>query len=160
LTNATAIGGGATVGGSNSLVLGCTKGQGLCPGVNVGTGTTKPAYSLDVSLGDAIVRGLFNFQGMYDFANLYLGDANHEVIAMNDFGIGFFNHNLVMIADGSGYVGIARTSPSNILTLLQSGGPAIADGWLTYSSRRWKTHIHTLDGALEKVEQLWAFLTI
>ncbi|MGA1989036.1 MAG: tail fiber domain-containing protein, partial [Candidatus Sulfotelmatobacter sp.] len=32
--------------------------------------------------------------------------------------------------------------------------PAIADGWSTYSSRRWKTNIQTLDGALAKVEQL------
>jgi hypothetical protein len=37
---------------------------------------------------------------------------------------------------------------------VKGGGPAIADGWTTYSSRRWKTNIHTLNGALEKVEQL------
>lgn len=51
-------------------------------------------------------------------------------------------------------VGIDVGNPSNILTVLQGGGPAIADGWSVYSSRRWKTNIQTLHGALEKVVQL------
>jgi hypothetical protein len=38
--------------------------------------------------------------------------------------------------------------------VLQGGGPAIADGWSVYSSRRWKTNIQTLHDALAKVEQL------
>src|SRR5208282_1192605 len=51
-------------------------------------------------------------------------------------------------------VGIGTTSPTNLLTLGQGFGPSISDGWATYSSRRWKTNIHTLHGALGKVEQL------
>jgi trimeric autotransporter adhesin len=51
-------------------------------------------------------------------------------------------------------VGIDVSNPSNILTVLQGGGPAIADSWSTYSSRRWKTNIHPLQNALGKVEQL------
>jgi trimeric autotransporter adhesin len=51
-------------------------------------------------------------------------------------------------------VGIDVSNPSKILTVLQGGGPAIADGWSTYSSRRWKTNIHPLHNALSKVEQL------
>jgi trimeric autotransporter adhesin len=51
-------------------------------------------------------------------------------------------------------VGIDVSTPTNILTVLQGGGPAIADGWNTYSSRRWKTNIHPLQNALSKVEQL------
>jgi hypothetical protein len=51
-------------------------------------------------------------------------------------------------------VGIDVPSPTNILTVLQGGGNAIADGWSTYSSRRWKTNIHPLENALGKVEQL------
>ncbi|MGC2821617.1 MAG: tail fiber domain-containing protein, partial [Candidatus Sulfotelmatobacter sp.] len=53
-----------------------------------------------------------------------------------------------------GRVGIGTTNPSNIFSIAQYTGSAIADGWSTYSSRRWKTNIHTLDGALAKVEQL------
>jgi hypothetical protein len=59
----------------------------------------------------------------------------------------------VSITNG-GNVGIQTRTPSNIFTILQGGGDAIADGWSTYSSRRFKTNIQTLDGALEKVEQL------
>jgi trimeric autotransporter adhesin len=51
-------------------------------------------------------------------------------------------------------VGIGTSTPTNLLTLGQGQGPAIADGWATYSSRRWKTNIQTLHGALAKVEQL------
>jgi|HubBroStandDraft_6_1064221.scaffolds.fasta_scaffold01998_6 hypothetical protein len=51
-------------------------------------------------------------------------------------------------------VGIDVTAPSNIFTVLQGGGNAIADGWSTYSSRRWKTNIQTLRGALGQVERL------
>jgi trimeric autotransporter adhesin len=51
-------------------------------------------------------------------------------------------------------VGIGTATPSNILTVAQGAGSALADGWATYSSRRWKTNIQTLHNALQKVEQL------
>jgi hypothetical protein len=51
-------------------------------------------------------------------------------------------------------VGIGTTTPSNVFTIGQNAGHAIADGWDTYSSRRYKTNIQTLQGALAKVERL------
>ena len=45
------------------------------------------------------------------------------------------------------------TNP-NPLTIGQGQGVALADGWATYSSRRWKTNIQTLPDALDKVERL------
>jgi hypothetical protein len=51
-------------------------------------------------------------------------------------------------------VGIGTATPANVFTIAQGAGEAIADGWATYSSRRWKTNIETLHGALAKVEQL------
>ena len=51
-------------------------------------------------------------------------------------------------------VGIGTATPANVFTVAQGAGEAIADGWATYSSRRWKTNIETLHGALGKVEQL------
>ncbi|MGA9643159.1 MAG: DNRLRE domain-containing protein [Terriglobales bacterium] len=51
-------------------------------------------------------------------------------------------------------VGIADNTPTNLLTLGQGHGKALADGWTTYSSRRWKTNIQTLPDALAKVEKL------
>ena len=54
----------------------------------------------------------------------------------------------------SGQVGIGTQTPSNLLTLLQGGGPALADGWNTYSSVRFKTEIHPLLGSLDRIQQL------
>jgi len=51
-------------------------------------------------------------------------------------------------------VGIGTATPTNVFTIAQGAGQAISDGWTTYSSRRWKTNIHTLHDALAKVEQL------
>jgi hypothetical protein len=57
-------------------------------------------------------------------------------------------------ATATARVGIGTTTPSNLLTLGRGYGPSIADGWTTYSSRRWKTNIQPLHNALGMVEQL------
>jgi hypothetical protein len=51
-------------------------------------------------------------------------------------------------------VGIGTATPANVFTIAQGAGPAVADGWNVYSSRRWKTNIETLHDALGKIEQL------
>jgi Chaperone of endosialidase len=56
--------------------------------------------------------------------------------------------------DHAVFVGIGTTKPSNIFTVARGAGHPVSDSWETYSSRRWKTNIQTLHGALEKVEQL------
>ena len=43
---------------------------------------------------------------------------------------------------------------TNPLIVGQGQGAAIADGWYTYSSRRFKTNIQTLPDAFDKVEKL------
>jgi len=60
---------------------------------------------------------------------------------------------LVLGASGT-RVGIYTSTPSNIFTIGQGAGHAIADAWDTYSSRRWKSDIQPLQGALGKVELL------
>jgi hypothetical protein len=59
-----------------------------------------------------------------------------------------------LVVDSSGNVGIHDLSPSNVLTIGRGAGNAIADGWVTYSSRRWKENIEPLEGALDKVRAL------
>jgi hypothetical protein len=51
-------------------------------------------------------------------------------------------------------VGIGTVAPSNVFTIAQGAGVAVSDGWTTYSSRRWKTNIRTLQGALDTVLRL------
>jgi len=63
------------------------------------------------------------------------------------------NNALVLGRTGTA-VGIGTSAPSNVFTVGQGAGNAIADGWDTYSSRRWKTNIQPLYGALAKIEQL------
>ncbi len=166
LTNATAIGANADVAESNALVLGSINGtNGATATVNIGIGTTTPAERLDVGLGDAIVRGVSNFSSAGQVANLFVGDNAHEVQAVNAGGIGlsaYQNPDGLFVTDNEklgsgcsqGFVGIQVTCPTNSLTIAKGFGAAIADGWTTYSSRRWKTNIRTLQGALAKVEQL------
>ena len=62
--------------------------------------------------------------------------------------------NTMVLGSPGVRVGIGTSTPSNVFTVAQGAGVAISDGWTTYSSRRWKTNIQTLQGALGKVEQL------
>ena len=58
------------------------------------------------------------------------------------------------LAENGGNVGIGTDTPTNVLTIRQGAGHAVADGWDTYSSRRLKHNIRSLNGALDKVERL------
>jgi hypothetical protein len=78
-------------------------------------------------------------------ANAVVGQSNALVLG---------SINGVNNATSTTNVGIGTTTPSNVFTIGQGAGQAVADGWATYSSRRWKTNIHTLHGALATVEQL------
>lgn len=60
---------------------------------------------------------------------------------------------LPMTSSGRARVGVGTDSPSNTLEVV-AGGTTLADAWTTRSSRRFKTNIQPLLGALEKVEQL------
>lgn len=157
--NSTAIGAHAIVSQSNALVLGCLNAINGCKhDVNVGIGTATPVYHLDITSGDMIVRGATNFPHAGDQANLYIGDPSHGIQAVNAQGIyiGAYNAQNALAVWDYGHVGVATgtSQPSNIFTVGRNQGAAVADSWTTYSSRRWKTNIHTLHGALNKIDQL------
>jgi hypothetical protein len=93
---------------------------------NVGIGTTNPQAKLDI-YGDTSTTGtLFK-----------VGAATITVLA-------------------NGNVGIGTTNAPNILTIQQnSATDPIADGWLTYSSIRYKINISTITNATDKIKQLY-----
>src|SRR5262249_46928939 len=62
--------------------------------------------------------------------------------------------NALVLGSAGVNVGIGTATPSNVFTIAKGAGQAISDGWIVYSSRRWKTNIQTLSGALGKIEQL------
>ena len=150
LTNATAIGASAEVDASNSLVLGSINGVNFANAdTNVGIGITAPVARLHIGLGNS--------------TGLRIEGPNTTGTGVADVslgGYGDFNIDAFGIVGGrfrvkeNGQVTIGPTAPLRILTVAQGFGRPIADGWDSYSSRRWKTNIQTLHGALDKVEQL------
>jgi hypothetical protein len=155
LNNATAIGANAQVTASNALVLGSINGvNGALASTNVGIGTTTPTYLLHLGDADHAINNFLRVEGPFNpntggLAASFGGYGAFEIDAAGNAGGRFIVNEL-------GRVGIGTNSPSptNSLTIGSGKGSAIADGWTTYSSRRWKTNIQTLHGALAKVEQL------
>ncbi len=158
LTNATAIGANAVVGESNALVLGAITGVNNGTSVNVGIGTSTPGHLLDVAGAVAFdSTGLNNGTSIDLTFDLSAGEgiSSSRTAAPNQYGIDLWtDFNRRISIEQHGNVGIGTTTPSNLLTVVQGGGSAIADGWSIYSSRRWKTRIQPLHNALAKVEQL------
>jgi len=155
ITNATAIGAQAEVDASNSMVLGSINGvNSATANTNIGIGITKPVYRFQIgNAGDVPVNGFLRVEGPV----LSLSG----IPAASFGGFGDFAVDAPGIVGGrfvvkeSGFVGVgAFGNPSRIFTVGAGKGHAIADGWDVYSSRRWKTNIHTLGSALDKVEHL------
>jgi hypothetical protein len=61
--------------------------------------------------------------------------------------------NVILALPPKGAVGVGTTSPAATLDVV-AGGTTLADAWTTRSSRRFKTNVQPLQGALEKVGQL------
>ncbi len=150
LTNATAIGAFADVSASNSLVLGSINGvNNATADTNVGIGTTAPTYRLHIGVSN----NSFRVEGP--------ATSGTNSPAASFGGYGDFGIDAPGISQGrfvikeSGFVGIGVAAPpTHIFQVAQGKGAAFADGWSTYSSRRWKTNIQTLPNALAKVEHL------
>jgi len=134
----------------------------------VGIGTTEPVAQLDVRKPGAGRQLAAYFSNPTDGA-----DSEVEV----QFGLGtmlpsgwslrasggFFTIANVAVfpsavtIKSTGEVGIGDTSPTYRLELpnqSSTAGRGRANAWVTYSSRRWKTNIKTIENALEKVEKL------
>jgi hypothetical protein len=158
LTNATAIGAKAEVAASNALVLGSINGLNHATAdTYVGIGTTAPSAKLSVSGAETTAGG---FGAAIKLSNSAAGGANWYLRAgatgtnTPAGGLSIANDSLYAVAiNSSGQVGIGTETPANTLEVV-AGGTTLADAWTTRSSRRFKTNIHTLHGALDKVEQL------
>ncbi len=142
LINATAIGAQADVTQSNSLVLGAVAGQnGAGYNTWVGIGTTAPVAALDVQSGSVHVGtiGPTTVQGAYLGWNMSAGQGETDFV--NNEGLGYGGWWFVNTNSSGGYNGWSA--------YLDSSGNLHSS-----SSRRWKTNINTLHGALGKVGQL------
>jgi hypothetical protein len=82
-----------------------------------------------------------------------LNDAGYGTIQATESGV---QNTWLSLQPGGGTVAISEGVPITgaPLEIAKGKGNAVADGWATYSSRRWKTNIETLHGALGTIEKL------
>jgi Chaperone of endosialidase len=162
LNNATAIGARSQVSQSNTIVLGSIAGvndcNAPCGNTSIGIGTTTPQATLHLDYleegngaSDSLLIGGFSTRGLIMFD----GGPAVDIASIN---VPLFINNggqaTILNASGGG-VGIGGGPIRGYsLSIARGTGAAISDYWSTYSSRRWKTNIHTLRGALDKVERL------
>ena len=78
------------------------------------------------------------------------GSYATNLLFLNSDGVNFTEK---MRIDSAGHVGIGTQTPANNLEV-GAGKTTLADAWTVRSSRRFKTNIRPLDGALQKVEEL------
>jgi len=156
LTNATAIGANAIVSQSNSLILGATQDdQGHALQTNVGIGTSTPQKPLDVAASGGIrISRTENISSnneifFQDGGQIRSSDNNHRIIfnrsgneiELREYGQITFSPN-------------ATAGTRTALAWIDTGGNMHAASFPTTSSRRFKTNIQPLQGALEKVQSL------
>ena len=95
----------------------------------LGLGTTTPAAKLDVSFGDAVIRGVNNYQATGQVANLFVGDTNTGVEAIFGSGLVFNTYlapQAMSIFQASGHVVIGNGGASTGYQLWVAGGdPAV-----------------------------------
>ncbi len=125
---------------------------------NGGLATEVGATLIDFGMNDGSIN---RFGGTYTQANqggLVRVDARSGVDLFQFLGRSAGtagDANELVGITSAGNVGIGVASPSNILAVQQSSTTdPIADAWTTYSSRRWKTKIHSIRDALALVERL------
>jgi hypothetical protein len=158
LTNATAIGSNAQVTESNALVLGSIKGtNGANASTLVGIGTTAPTQSLEVDLGNSLVRGANNYLNTGDTASLFLGDTNSFIQATFGTGLTLGVYQVpaaVRINQSSGFVGIGTVSPDSLLSVNGTADKPGGGSWGTFSDARLKTLHGTFDAGLSQLLKL------
>jgi hypothetical protein len=137
---------GAAIAGGRENTAGYDAAVGGGYGNNAsGSRATVPGGELNTASGHTSFAAGRRAQAVHVGAFVWADnqDADFNSTGANDF-----------ILRAQGGVGINTNDPTRILTLRQGGGNAIADGWDTYSSRRWKEDVAPIEGALDQVLRL------
>jgi uncharacterized protein (UPF0335 family) len=182
LTNATAIGYGATVGASNTVVLGS--------GADVGIGNANPGVEsgairyLTVAAGTTPSSGIGAVEiqggtgstgqpiGRLDFiSNSSPGNSSIARIEARTANGAQFRGDMIfytktggtyataalaerMRIGDDGFVGIGRTAATNILEIEGTASKTAAGSWLANSDARIKTNIQTVPNGIETIKML------
>lgn len=185
LQNATAIGSKAVVGASHALILGSIAGvNGATNSVNVGIGTTTPAFRLHVVTNDAQNFGFREgivventATGTDGQGNANTGEAaisfknagpagtgtNQWMVGLNQnrnlafaYGPDFAGTPVTkVVIDSTGRVGIGTASPNFQLQLsLNSAAKPGSNTWTVSSDERLKKDMHPFEDGLEVLRQI------
>ena len=165
LSNATAIGAFASVGASNSLVLGAISGNNFCSPttncetVKVGIGTTTPEFRLDVGgrirlKQDTGSTGTSNTAGMWLFQNT--PSIERGFVGMkDDNNIGLYGNNgggWSLFTDVStGVTTVTSLGSAGSTTLCRNASSQIST---CSSSARYKNNINTFTSGLDLIRRL------
>jgi len=159
--NTSSTAGGNSAFGYSALTADTTGNNNVAVGVDALGNNTTGAENTAVGVGACLSNTTGTGHNCFGYDTDVVGQNLHNATAIGAHAIVKVSDAIVLgsVAGVNGAttttrIGIGTTSPTNLLTLGQGFGPSIADGWATYSSRRWKTNIQTLHGALEKVERL------
>jgi len=157
VTNATAIGARSYVSQSNSLDLGSINGvNGATASTQVGIGTTAPQRLLHIA-GDNAVFRMDRSTNSAAFMILRTdgsgGVLKNFVVGVDASGVNqgeFIINDLGTAVGGPGARRMTVTNEGNVVFT----GQVTATGFIQSSSREYKTEIETLEGSLDKVQQL------
>jgi len=136
-----------TTGAINAAFGAYSMGANTIGNENTAIGTSTLVYNTSGNFNTALGYGAGTDQNSPNLTNATAIGALATVSESNAIVLGG-------TGDFAVKVGIGTATPANVFTIAQGAGPAIADSWKTYSARRYKTNIQTLQGALDKVEQL------
>ena len=167
-TGNTAVGRGAlsskNVNGANTAIGQGALSSNTFGSLNTAIGNSALLFNTsgDVNTASGADALRYNLTGRYNTAlGFSAGPDNISPNLFNSTAIGSHaqvSESSALVLGGTGAfavkVGIGTATPANVFTIARGAGEAISDGWDTYSSRQGKTNIHTLRGALGKVERL------
>ncbi|MFC1766172.1 tail fiber domain-containing protein [Planctomycetota bacterium] len=138
---------------------------------HVGIGVDDPRYSLDVvveEMGRQTVASFRNPEDISGSADIVMGVGGNGptpliwdwVLSASNGGFSIGSTNVfppTLNLSSQGRLGISIPQPSYGLHLpntTHAEGAGMANRWLTYSSKRWKTNVQTIDHPMDKVKQL------
>ncbi|MCR4438964.1 MAG: tail fiber domain-containing protein [bacterium] len=146
------IGGSGTANYIPKFTAGTTLGNSIMyeTGGKIGIGTTTPNNLLTLRSAGPWIEFQDSDGGNYWVIGAYGGNY----FALTEATPGGMGYTRLTVKEG-GNLGIGTTFPANILPVQQSSATdPIADTWTTYSSKRWKTNVNPIQGALSKVQSL------
>lgn len=156
--------GGITIAtSSSSAAPSATNGITITEEGYLGVGTWLPKGKLDVNFGatGSITAGTplgngagWIISGPNGHRRDIVGDKNGVYIGASSSS-GAANASFQVSEAGNVGIGLITGVPNNILQVVQgSTTDPIADAWTTYSSKRWKTNIESIENPLDKVQRL------